>query len=672
MVGYAHPGRAVTSEPDHGGAQAPEAWIEAFVADVRRMFGAMAVAVSDLSGRIVAIDGDVGFDSRRLLLERAAAPGTVRSPVPTSSGPGGRAVASLPVVLDGGRVGSMHVVGPPGWRIDRRSSAAMRVAADVADVYFEALAGLRVVVTEDRLVLRLGQALTEAALEADEHALVVGATGAALAILLGAPSLGIAVTNEQGDPQALPGSFGAPDEVVAASFLHRAAAKDAFRAGMPQLINDPAREIPDVAQWVDAFGIQRLMTVPMGIDGRAIGVINIANKPVDFTAADASRAARVAPFVAAAVEHVTRRIDLGHREAMAAVVSRAATSAASGEHLSRFSATLDDLRGVLGACRAAFYLADGSRVAEVGQWIDDPLRVGLFRATASHPAATTRSPIAHPRALGETGWAELHTPVVVDGQTRATLSFLRVPCVPFSEHERGIVGRLANILALAWTTTRYERERAEAAQLHERTAIAHELHDEVARILAEGRTALQAVAEDPDADAEARSAVERAREILVQSETSIKNLDRRLEGAGADEPDVVRAVEVAARAVSAQFGVTIEVSPSGGEPPMTVPARLRTALLEAVREAMVNAAKYAGTAPIRVTVGVRRQRLVFEIIDDGTGMASSAAGYGLRAARRRVGDVGGSMRMYTGQHGTRVVVSAALDVGAGAAPTVPA
>ena len=74
-------------------------------------------------------------------------------------------------------------------------------------------------------------------------------------------------------------------------------------------------------------------------------------------------------------------------------------------------------------------------------------------------------------------------------------------------------------------------------------------------------------------------------------------------------------------------------------------------------EALQNAAKYAGEgASARVRIWEEAGGLLFEVSDDGAGFETSgqADGAGLTNMRDRLGAVGGTLRVESGNHGTRI------------------
>lgn len=634
----------------------------------RQLSGADAVLLRPASGvDAIAVAGDPGLVARsrtRPYLHDADAGAPGRVPAhELVDGEWSRVVVAVgddPVAtawLEFARAGA--------WRPDARIGAVLRVLADLAGCLFDDGGALRDRISQDRIVLTAGRALTDIALVAETFDELLGGITGTMGAILDAGKVGIAAVDERGYLQALPGSFGASPELVASSQVSRdeltTAAGGVFRTGRPKLANDPQTDIPRFFEWVEGFGIERLMTLPMIVSGQPRGVVHVANREAPFTPVDARMGEQITPFVASAVEQVSQRLDMRRKEAVSAVVSRAATAIAAGEHLGHFAGFLDEFRRVLGAARAAIVFADGSAPVTVGRPTGD---VGADRAVldaSTGGGVSVRSTMSRPGAPGQTGWFALQAPVLVDGTVQATLSIVRVPYEPFREHERAAVRRVANVAALAMTTDRYRRERAEAAQMRERQRIADDLHDHVAQVLFSGKLSLQAVMEQLDDESPSLPGIVRARDLLVQSEVSIRDVIDHLAGSGSAVEPLVDRLGDAVRDVEGQFGVAVHLNVAAeraaaldalGEGPTT-------ALLVAAREALVNAAKHAGPCRLVVSLRVARSgRAVLLVSDDGRGLpAGTADGYGLGAVRRRLGEHGASLRVRAGRpRGTTVRV----------------
>ncbi|MFN4001891.1 sensor histidine kinase [Microcella sp.] len=95
-----------------------------------------------------------------------------------------------------------------------------------------------------------------------------------------------------------------------------------------------------------------------------------------------------------------------------------------------------------------------------------------------------------------------------------------------------------------------------------------------------------------------------------------------------------------------------------------VPAATRHAMLGAARAALDNVVRHAGTDRAEVVMGVRGGALTVLVVDDGNGFAESDVAddrLGLRMSiDERIGQVGGSVRVWSGSEGTTVMMTAPL------------
>ena len=573
----------------------------------------------------------------------------------------------VPVVDDGALVGWIDVVHPPHWRSGTRSSAAIRV--------FARLTGPLVVArrdgaeaTEDQIVLEGGRAITELALHADDFEQLMGGVTAVVNGLVECSTAGVALVNDRGYLQALPGSFGATPEMVASSQVSLTemptAAAAVFRTGRTVIANNPHRNIPLFIAWVDGFGIKRLMTLPMIVAGSRRGVIHLANKSTDFTSGDARRAERIAAFVAGAVEQVRQRLEMRRKESLAVAVSRAATAVAAGERLRHAEVLLEDLRIVLGARIVAVKYPDGSDPVVTGLEAGEDMVQDFLNSISTREIAE-RTSMSRPPAPSELGSATLQTPILLDGEPLATLAILRVPCVPFTSDESAAVRRMSNIMAMAWTADRYLREQAEMARMREYREIADDIHDHVAQILFSSKLTLESVLSHLDETDDARAGVLKSRDLIVRSEVAIRDMIHRLTPDPSQRLDLVADLREAAAQVEDQFGkpIAVDIDQTRMDATATMPVDVAVAVLAAGREAMVNASKHAGPCRIEVTARVSRaQRFVLSVVDDGAGAESYEPGFGLEATRRKLHQHGLTYRIRPNRTGgTRFVVQVSLD-----------
>lgn len=194
-----------------------------------------------------------------------------------------------------------------------------------------------------------------------------------------------------------------------------------------------------------------------------------------------------------------------------------------------------------------------------------------------------------------------------------------------------------------------ERERllrsAMDASDAERRRIARDLHDSVVQDLAGTAFSVSAVARSRGTPPEARETLDEAGSSLRTSLKSLRSLlveihppDLRAEGLAAALADLI--------APAGAAGIQASVSVEGAE----TASHERAALVWRVaQEAVRNALRHSAASTIAVTVRGDGDRLVLEVVDDGSGFDPASVRdpdrYGLRGLRSLVTDSGGRLEV---------------------------
>jgi signal transduction histidine kinase len=158
-------------------------------------------------------------------------------------------------------------------------------------------------------------------------------------------------------------------------------------------------------------------------------------------------------------------------------------------------------------------------------------------------------------------------------------------------------------------------ERAERVRSQERAELAAHLHDSVLQTLA----LMQKRADDP-------------REVAALARRQERELRAWLNGRRPDEASLTAALEAAASEVEDDHGVPVEVV-TVGDGPLDERA---AALVAAAREALVNAAKFAGPEPIALYAEVEGDRAEVFVRDRGPGFDPGAVPADRRGLRESI------------------------------------
>jgi signal transduction histidine kinase len=487
----------------------------------------------------------------------------------------------------------------------------------------------------------------------------------ALGPLFGGALTAVMVVDQQRNIlQMSPGAFGAPGEVAASHqvnlFDPASNSARVFTTGQPYISNASADD-PGIRQsYVDAFGIRRLMSVPLN----RIGVLHIANKPSAFTLDDLELALALAPRVATIVELATTLLRLRRQQRLEGILADVAVAVASGSPEQSFLVpALEELCAATDANLLAIVPEDAPSIVARRGVMPAGHEETVLEEAGSNPGV--RAYVVGPRRAGDPGHAAFYVPVRLGHQRVGTLAAFRGRGEPFAQAERRSLMRMANLAALARATERYQRQSAELARLHERQRIADDLHDDVAQILFAAQISLDAILQRGGLDEPTTNAITRSRGLLIRGDTAIRTVIHRLSGEPAADIATRLASVIANVEDEFDLPVTLHVAQDAALLATDLSRPKSDALIKVAREALVNAAKHAGPCEVDMTLELSaRDRLVLTVADDGRGVADDdgAPHHGLSSLRRVVAEQGGTLNVARGPAGgTRVTAGLPLE-----------
>jgi signal transduction histidine kinase len=250
------------------------------------------------------------------------------------------------------------------------------------------------------------------------------------------------------------------------------------------------------------------------------------------------------------------------------------------------------------------------------------------------------------------GWPSAH-PQLTDvlgvpiRQRELVLGFIFAACKTepggFTEQDERLVSLFAAHAAIALTNARlYERGR-ELSVLQERARLARELHDAVSQKLfsvrAKARAAAVLVERDP---ARAVEEIDSVAQLAGQAHAELRAVID-----GLAPPDLAAgglAGSIRGYAVLAGRTHGAQVVVQAGEVPALDPQQ-ETAVYRIAQEAIGNSLRHSGSRQVSVSLYRRRNSVVLEVSDCGTGFDPRAtpAGLGLASMRERAASVGGRL-----------------------------
>jgi signal transduction histidine kinase len=266
-----------------------------------------------------------------------------------------------------------------------------------------------------------------------------------------------------------------------------------------------------------------------------------------------------------------------------------------------------------------------------------------------------------PLAAGEPGAIWAARPLHEDGQLIGELCVTRLRGPEFAAGEIRLLGALADLAAIAVRTARLRDSEEQVTIVTERERIARELHDSLAQVLGQMHLRLRAVdgaVESAAVRAELADLADTADEAYRDVRESILGLRETI---GGD-----RGLEGALREYLAKYGrqtglaVALICDPDASH---AIEPRAEVQLLRVVQEALTNVRKHAHATRVNIRIAARDGAPSITIEDDGAGFDSSTVGpsmtggFGLRAMRERVEQVGGTLEVVSAPGaGTRIRV----------------
>ncbi|PNI08430.1 two-component sensor histidine kinase [Arthrobacter sp. AFG7.2] len=200
-----------------------------------------------------------------------------------------------------------------------------------------------------------------------------------------------------------------------------------------------------------------------------------------------------------------------------------------------------------------------------------------------------------------------------------------------------------------------------AGTIEERERVSREIHDTVTQGLASSLLLLEAAGRSWPSDS-AHTDLGRASALLRGSLSETRALVHELASPGLENCPLPDALLLAAR----QYVPEARLLVTGQ--PRPVPADVRHALLRVVQSAASNIRLHASADAVTVTFGFLPEAVTLDIYDDGGGFdpaaaaaPSSVGGYGLRAMRQRVEQLGGTFSVQSAP-GEGTIVAAQLPV----------
>lgn len=199
-------------------------------------------------------------------------------------------------------------------------------------------------------------------------------------------------------------------------------------------------------------------------------------------------------------------------------------------------------------------------------------------------------------------------------------------------------GERAELVARV-TELHQSRSRVMDAEMMELRRIERDLHDGAQQWLVAVAIDLAIAKDKVDAEPEnAKELIEKAGDHTRQALAEIRNLVRGISPAVL----VDRGLDPAISALAARCPVPVEVDVDLNE---RLPETVETTAYFVVAESLTNIAKHASATEAKVIARIFDDRLLLEIVDNGSGGANPTGGTGLAGLRNRVAALDGELRV---------------------------
>ncbi|ARU60212.1 histidine kinase [Tumebacillus avium] len=219
---------------------------------------------------------------------------------------------------------------------------------------------------------------------------------------------------------------------------------------------------------------------------------------------------------------------------------------------------------------------------------------------------------------------------------------------------------------------RVERERHQRqltnyviqAQEEERKRISRDLHDGIGQALYSIMVGLRVV-NQLQLESQVKAHLDEVQQLTSRTLEEVKNLSVELRPSALDDLGLVPAIRSYLKRFDETFGIQSELTVNGKR--RRYPSVVETALYRILQEAMTNAAKYADTDQLFITLTDADDNIELRIVDKGVGfdpehLRIKGTGLGLFGMRERASLLGGSVRIDSVEGvGTRIEVSIPLD-----------
>ncbi|GEK79637.1 sensor histidine kinase [Agrococcus baldri] len=637
----------------------------------RQVFGAVAVVIGTYDGLCMGWTGSLAdHHARRAAvvlqpLLSSLEVGTVLEVDPGVAAFSGSAADAATVIAAALPVGegSPGMVAVAGGVVDRRQLTAIAEHATTVlrlnRSQREGSFGVPQEVLEELELL---------AVEAETTGKVCEGLSAVLAPLFGGSAVGIFLVDFQhGYLQLLEHSFGAEAASTRACRVDLRASQDSvvriWQTDVPMMGQEVSRSL-SALDGGNLVRDERFAAVSLGRSWRFTGVCVVTRVGKEFTADDVLRLRALGPHIAklfdAAMAMIFARLELRFETALLELARALAAGAPARPAILR---AFGEVRSMLGMNLLALLGAEAPAAPEFVLRMPG-LEPGVVHRLLERARAFMQEREPCVEVPSDSRWSQIILPIDLDGQRVAVIAAIGSPIAGIGDRERLTLEALRDLTRVTIVMDRYTRRSAELVAREERASRIRDLQTDVSSLIGRARLALPQQALAKADDTSIGPQVHRADALLARAEAALGQLTTAWNPVA--NAHLIESVKTIVEDVTRDFGLSVRFryDEAVGELAERATVDALTTLCRVAREALVNAAKHAGSTEVAVGLETDRDgRLVLSVVDDGVGIPMEghkpAAGrHGIVTLRRLVESLGGRFEVSRLEpRGTRVVAA---------------
>lgn len=200
----------------------------------------------------------------------------------------------------------------------------------------------------------------------------------------------------------------------------------------------------------------------------------------------------------------------------------------------------------------------------------------------------------------------------------------------------------------------------ESAESRARLGLARDLHDSLVQFLASAAFRIEAMRRNSAAGRPVELELDELKQLMLEEQLELRGFITALRsGPEVSFGELAQDLKELAERLSLQWGINCTLEVRKAE--LMIPTRLRLESRQLIREAVANAVRHAGASNVTANLGVAKDALEIEVINDGGDFPARGERPELPASlRERVEQAGGTLDLSRGMGVTRLSLALPL------------